>query len=116
MCLGELAEVLQLTGDSAALVRSEARTVTVSLLTLDDAVAPGDWVVCHSGFALSRLTLEEARDAAAIRATPPQQRGSAEVHSFEVGGRLHVGETEHPEGVAKADHSRKEGDQEGDLK
>lgn len=115
MCLGELAEVLQLTGDSAALVRSEARTVTVSLLTLDDAVAPGDWVVCHSGFALSRLTPVEARDAAAIRATP-QQRGSAEVHSFEVGGWLDVGETEHPEGVPKTEHSRKEGDQEGDLK
>jgi hydrogenase expression/formation protein HypC len=70
MCLGELAEVLQLVGPSAALVRSEARTVTVSLLTLDDAVAPGDWVVCHSGFALSRLTPDEAHDAAAIRATP----------------------------------------------
>lgn len=116
MCLGELAEVLQLAGDSAALVRSEVRTLTVSLLTLDDAVAPGDWVVCHSGFALGRLTPEEARDAAAIRATPPQQRGSAEVHSFEVGGWLDVGETEHPEGVPKTEHCRKEGDQEGHLK
>lgn len=74
MCLGELGEVLHLVGDSAALVRSQARTVTVSLLTLDDAVAPGDWVVCHSGFALSRLTPEEARDAAAIRATPQPPR------------------------------------------
>lgn len=74
MCLGELAEVLQLVGGSAALVRSEARTVTVSLLTLDDEVATGDWVVCHSGFALSRLTPEEAREAAAIRATPQQLR------------------------------------------
>jgi hydrogenase expression/formation protein HypC len=74
MCLGELAEVLQLVGGSAALVRSEARTVTVSLLTLDDEVATGDWVVCHSGFALSRLTPEEAREAAAIRATPQQPR------------------------------------------
>lgn len=73
MCLGELAEVLQLVGGSAALVRSEARTVTVSLVTLDDAVAPGDWVVCHSGFALSRLTQEEACDAAAIRAAPQQR-------------------------------------------
>jgi hydrogenase expression/formation protein HypC len=69
MCLGELAEVLQVMRGSAALVRSEARTVTVSLVTLDEAVAPGDWVVCHSGFALSRLTPEEARDAATIRAT-----------------------------------------------
>jgi hydrogenase expression/formation protein HypC len=41
----------------------------VSLLVLDVPVSAGDWVVCHSGFALSRVSAEQARDAAALRAT-----------------------------------------------
>jgi hydrogenase expression/formation protein HypC len=69
MCLGELGEVVELAPGPTALVRYEERTATVSLLTLDEPVAPGDWVLCHSGFALSRVTAEQAREAAAIRAT-----------------------------------------------
>lgn len=67
MCLGEVALVLELAPGGSALVRSGERTTTVSLLTLDDGVAPGDWVVCHSGFALGRVTAEEAAEATAIR-------------------------------------------------
>ena len=74
MCLGELAEVLELAAGPTAVVRSSGRVVTVSLLTLDEPVAPGDWVLCHSGFALRRLTPEEAGDAAAVRATVPTGR------------------------------------------
>ncbi|HEY7723129.1 MAG TPA: HypC/HybG/HupF family hydrogenase formation chaperone [Pedococcus sp.] len=69
MCLGELAEVIELRPGGAALVRSDQRTSTVSLLVLDVPVSAGDWVVCHSGFALSRVSAEQARDAAALRAT-----------------------------------------------
>ncbi|HYN67585.1 MAG TPA: HypC/HybG/HupF family hydrogenase formation chaperone [Ornithinibacter sp.] len=69
MCLGEVAQVVALGPDSSAVVRSRQRTATVSLLTLDEPVAPGDWVVCHSGFALGRVTAEEATEATAIRAT-----------------------------------------------
>ena len=69
MCLGEVAQVVQLGPDATALVRSPVRTTAVSLLTLDDAVAPGDWVLCHSGFALARVTPEQAAEAIAIRAT-----------------------------------------------
>jgi hydrogenase expression/formation protein HypC len=67
MCLGDLGEVLEAGPGPTAVVRTGARTVTVSLLTLDEPVVPGDWVLCHSGFALSRLTPEEAGEAAAIR-------------------------------------------------
>lgn len=74
MCLGELTEVLELTAGATALVRSGGRTITVSLLTLDEPVAPGDWLVCHCGFALSRVSPEEAVTAAAIRATVPTDR------------------------------------------
>ena len=67
MCLGDLGQVMEVTGGPTAVVRTGLRTVTVSLLTLDEPVSPGDWVVCHSGFALSRLTPEAAHEAAAAR-------------------------------------------------
>lgn len=75
MCLGELAEVTQVPAPGTAEVRAGDRTRTVSLLTLEEPVAPGDWVLIHSGFALSRLTAEEAHDAALIRATGPHPSG-----------------------------------------
>jgi hydrogenase expression/formation protein HypC len=67
MCLGELAEVVEVGPGASATVRSRQRTSTVSLLTLAQAPAPGDWLVCHSGFALRRVTEREAAQAAAIR-------------------------------------------------
>ncbi|SDP19076.1 Hydrogenase maturation protein HypC [Nakamurella panacisegetis] len=70
MCLGELAQVTEV-GPSTAVVSSGDRIRTVSLLTLADRLTPGDWVLTHSGFALARLTPEEAREAAALRATSP---------------------------------------------
>ncbi|HEX5087234.1 MAG TPA: HypC/HybG/HupF family hydrogenase formation chaperone [Nocardioides sp.] len=66
MCLGELGRVLVVTAGSAD-VQVGDRVRTVSLLTLDDPVAPGDWVQIHSGFALARLTDDEAREAEQIR-------------------------------------------------
>lgn len=78
MCLGELAQVVELAPGPTALVRRQERTTTVSLLTLGEAVAPGDWVVCHSGFALSRVTQEEATEAAAIRSTTFEQTSTPE--------------------------------------
>lgn len=69
MCLGEIAEVLQVGPGPRALVRSGRGAATVSLLTMEEPLAAGDWVVCHSGFALSRVTATEAAEAAAIRAT-----------------------------------------------
>jgi hydrogenase expression/formation protein HypC len=69
MCLGEVAQVVEVQPGSSALVRTPKRTATVSLLTLDGAVAPGEWLLCHSGFALGRLTAEEAAGATTIRTT-----------------------------------------------
>lgn len=76
MCLGEVAQVVELGPGSSALVRSTQRTATVSLLTLPEVVSPGDWLVCHSGFALARVSAEEAAEASALRATgtPDPQR------------------------------------------
>lgn len=69
MCLGELAEVIAVTGRATADVRVGERTRSVSLLALEVPIAPGDWVLVHSGFALSRLTAAEAREAELIRTT-----------------------------------------------
>jgi hydrogenase expression/formation protein HypC len=67
MCLGELAEVIEASTPTEALVTAGGRTRKVSLLTLTAAPEPGDWVVVHSGFALARLTPEEAREARELR-------------------------------------------------
>ena len=75
MCLGELVEVVHV-GPATAEVTRGGRRVTVSLLTLEDPVAVGDWLVVHAGFALERVTPAEAHEAARIRAAngPEEER------------------------------------------
>jgi hydrogenase expression/formation protein HypC len=73
MCLGDLAEVLAVTEGVTAEVRTDHRLTSVSLLTLDLPVAPGDWLLVHSGYALRRLSQAEADEAARIRATPQEE-------------------------------------------
>ena len=68
MCLGELGQIVEIT-DGVAEVRVGDRLRSVSLLTLDQPVDPGDWVLVHSGFALGRLTADEAHEAEQIRST-----------------------------------------------
>jgi hydrogenase expression/formation protein HypC len=69
MCLGLACRVDAVRHGDVAVVRSGDRELQVSLLTLDDPVAVGDWVLVHAGFALARLTPEQVADAADIRAT-----------------------------------------------
>ena len=54
MCLGELGQVVEVSAGGEAQVRVGDRVRTVSLLTLDGPVTPGEWVLIHSGFALAR--------------------------------------------------------------
>ena len=70
MCLGEIAEVTGVQLPGSAEVSGDGRTRTVSLLTLDEPVVVGDWLLIHSGFALSRLTPEAAHTALTLRNTP----------------------------------------------
>jgi len=44
-----------------ASVAGVTRNVNVGLLTGDDAVDTGDWVLIHVGFAMAKLDEEEAR-------------------------------------------------------
>jgi len=74
MCLGELAQVTDLVDERTVHARVGERIVTVSLLTIDGPVEPGEWLQVHSGFALARLTDQERREAEHIRNTPQEER------------------------------------------
>ena len=67
MCLGTVGQVTA--ADTAGRVEVDTgdRVITASLLTMTDAVAPGDWVLMHSGLVLGLLTEQEAKDALALR-------------------------------------------------
>jgi hydrogenase expression/formation protein HypC len=70
-----LAEVLAVTGPDAAEVRAgDGGVRTVSLLTLEEEIAPGDWLVVHAGFALSRISADQAGEAASIRGSGRARR------------------------------------------
>jgi hydrogenase expression/formation protein HypC len=73
MCLGEIAQVVEVVDGRTVRARVDRRVLTVSLLTLDGPVAPGDWLQVHSGFALARLTDEERREAELIRNTMKEE-------------------------------------------
>lgn len=73
MCLGDLAQVVELIDDRTVRARVGDRTVTVSLLTIEGPVAPGDWLQVHSGFALARLTEAEQREAERIRTSAREE-------------------------------------------
>ncbi len=68
MCLGQICEVLELGVEpSRAVVSRDGVSQSVSLMAMTEPVSPGDWVVVHSGFALSRLDRDEALAALALR-------------------------------------------------
>ncbi len=74
MCLGEVCEVREVSADGSVFVRGTYRDQVVQLMTLPgDAATPtvkvGDWLVVHAGFAIGKLTPEEAKDALDIRST-----------------------------------------------
>lgn len=72
MCLGEVVRLESLDGATGTAWLRERR-LTVSLITLDEPVAVGDWVLTHSGFALRRLDADEAAEAVAVRSTTTSQ-------------------------------------------
>lgn len=68
MCLGipgQLVELVDANDDLAKVdVSGVTRTVNVGLLTAEELV-PGDWVLIHVGFAMSKIDEEEAQVALA---------------------------------------------------
>ena len=67
MCLGLPGRVVAVTAGSDLVdvdVAGVVRAINVGLL--DGPWAPGDWMLIHSGFALERMTAQEAQDALAV--------------------------------------------------
>lgn len=66
MCLGipgqVIAEPEETTDLATVLVSGAERRVNMTLVQ-PEGIAPGDWVVVHAGFALSKLSEKEAREA-----------------------------------------------------
>jgi hydrogenase expression/formation protein HypC len=64
MCLGIPGRIVEFVGETRLLARAEVsgvrRVVNVGLVE-PDGLAPGDWVLIHVGFAISRIDEEEAR-------------------------------------------------------
>ena len=81
MCLGTVAQVVEVVDEGRAVVEHAAphgarRREDVLKMTIGDQIRPGDWVVIHSGFVLERISEARALDALAIRSTPPASTGS----------------------------------------
>jgi hydrogenase expression/formation protein HypC len=67
MCLGLAGQVVGPT-DEADLMDVEVAGVVrpINVALLDGHLSAGDWILIHSGFALDRMTAEEAHDAMAV--------------------------------------------------
>lgn len=63
MCLGIPAQIVEVVDPSRATVAISGvrRMIATDLLADAGPLAPGDWVLVHVGFALSRIDEEEAR-------------------------------------------------------
>ncbi|MGH3931585.1 MAG: HypC/HybG/HupF family hydrogenase formation chaperone [Pseudonocardiaceae bacterium] len=66
MCLGIPGEVIELMPEHPDLARVDVsgvkRAINIGLLT-DDPPVPGDWILIHVGFALSKIDEQEAKAA-----------------------------------------------------
>ena len=64
MCLGIPAKILE-SGDGTAVVEVGGVRREISVMLIDD-VAVGEWVIVHAGFAIERLSEEEAEQTLAL--------------------------------------------------
>ena len=64
MCLGIPAKILE-TGDGAAVVELGGVRREISVMLIDD-VSVGEWVIVHAGFAIEKLSEEEAEQTLAL--------------------------------------------------
>ena len=66
MCLGIPGEVIEIMTDRPDLARVDVsgvrRAINIGLLT-DEEIRPGDWILIHVGFALSKIDEAEAKAA-----------------------------------------------------
>jgi hydrogenase expression/formation protein HypC len=64
MCLAIPGQIVEMVDEELRLARVDVagvqRTVNIGLLDGDNPAGPGDWVLIHVGFALSKVDEEEA--------------------------------------------------------
>jgi hydrogenase expression/formation protein HypC len=77
MCLAIPAKILSIDGTSAVIDLAGTQR-EASLMLLEDA-AVGDWVIVHAGFAIEKLTEEDARQTFELL-RDIMESGSDEVH------------------------------------
>jgi hydrogenase expression/formation protein HypC len=69
MCLGLASEILAILPENKDLatanVMGAERTINIGMIEGED-IKPGDWVLIHVGFAISRMTEDEARASIAF--------------------------------------------------
>lgn len=65
MCLALPGEIVEVLPDGMARVRFGESELTISLALVED-VGPGDYVLAHSGFAITKLDREEAEATLAL--------------------------------------------------
>jgi len=65
MCLGIPGQIVEIVDDPNSIAKVDVsgvkRNVSVALVR-PDGIAPGDWVLIHVGFAMSKIDEAEARD------------------------------------------------------
>lgn len=65
MCLGIPGQIVEIVDDANSIAKVDVsgvkRNVSVALVR-PEGIAPGDWVLIHVGFAMSKIDEEEARD------------------------------------------------------
>jgi hydrogenase expression/formation protein HypC len=67
MCLGLPGQVVELVpGSHFARVDVAGVVRDINLELLDGPVEPGEYLLVHSGFALERMTADEARDSLGV--------------------------------------------------
>lgn len=67
MCLAVPAEIISIANDVATCRVGEGdTTINASLMVLDEAVAVGDFLIIHAGFAIRKLDPQEARETLKI--------------------------------------------------
>jgi hydrogenase expression/formation protein HypC len=74
MCLGIPARVTQIDAAKQGKVDYLGTKVRVDFTLLEN-IMPGDWVIVHAGFAITRLDEEEARETLALLREIAERQG-----------------------------------------
>ena len=80
MCLAIPVRVVELQGESTAIVDLDGIRKAISLALVDD-VQVGDYVILHVGYALSKLDPDEAERTLALFAALPRAAAAPTTHA-----------------------------------